>query len=144
VLGAAIVSTSCLGSNEEEKYAKLFDSPRTSTITANSIRGVWGGTTTQTDVTGEWRIAFEADVAHVALRCRFKDGTRLTPGVSIPVTYGDNTITFANPADDSMKANSGTTCTVSVSGGTFEYRIADNKLPMSVSGQLVMFNKISD
>ena len=81
---------------------------------------------------------------HVALRCRFKDGTRLTPGVSIPVTYGSGTFTLANPAENSMSAESGTTCTVSVAGGESEYFIRDNAMPMSVSGKLVTFTKISD
>ena len=144
LLVAAIAPASCLGSNEEEKYSTLFDSPRTSNLTANEIHGVWGASSSSGDVSAEWRIAFEGDHVDAALRCRFKDGTRLTPGVSIPVTYGDNTVTFTNPAENTMKANSGTTCTLSVSGGTFAYRIVDNTLPMSVSGGIVSFKKISD
>lgn len=144
VLGSVIATVSCLGSNEEEKYSKLFDAPRTATVTENSIHGVWGASVSQQDVTADWRVAFEADVVHVALRCRFKDGTRLTPGVTIPVTYGDTTVKFAHPAESTMKANSGTTCTVSVAGGTWPYQIVDNTLPMSISDRTLEFTKISD
>ena len=144
LLGATMATTACLGSNEDETYSKLYDGPRTSALTENSIRGVWGGTTSQDDVTADWRVAFEADVAHVAVRCKFKDGTRLTPGVTIPVTYGERTVVFANAGENSMKANNGTTCTVTVSEGPFEYRITNNTLPMGVSGRVVLFGKISD
>ena len=62
----------------------------------------------------------------------------------MPVTYGAGTFTIGSGADNTMRAESGTTCTVSVGAGTATYSIGDNQMPLTVSGRVVIFSKISD
>jgi hypothetical protein len=128
-----------------QKYDALFGPPRTSTITPDSIDGVWGGTASSSGFTFDVRFDVSPDSLEAANRCHFPDNSQLTVGVTVAATSSNTDIKVQESQSASAKAN-GFECRVDASPRDLQATLSGTNLILTDpnGGTSLSLIKISD
>jgi hypothetical protein len=124
--------------------AELFTTPSNARVTGG-IFGVWGGGSSDSDGTIDYRMRIENGKVTLANRCRFNDGNTLQVGVVSSIRIADGSITFLENAESVQKSPDGKKeCHVSVKIREYPYAISGTKLILGEPGSSVEFQKLTD